>query len=1333
MLMGKRLVILLSDESMKISRFVILSIVLLFQWLSQPLCAQRQLSFDHVETHGYTVFCVCRGQDGILWLGTSNGLTTLAELTGGKPFSYVRHAGLDQIIVNIDQDTSGRLWLMTQTNKYMVYDPRTNGFIRDVERYLRQWGMDVSYDFRLKIDPYGRLWVHKANRLYAYDFKTSRTQCFLLPRSAGDIIGISPNDKELVVVTAHSVYTVDYGRMRASFLAKTPREIPNQYLFVGHSRTGNLWLGTSDLLYRYNEKSRLWHQHREVRSDIRCLQPMPSDQVYVATTNHGLYVYDAYGHLEKHVVQSDMDPHGLANNHINNLYYDRGDKSLWILYHKHGLSVYTDGRQDFRKRGVPMPGKGYNTYDFISFCKGRQGTFWVGTEDNGVFQLPDDGNERILQHRYPGDAVTSLLVDRSGKLWAGLYRNGLVCDDGHRFFKGKSPYSIIETDNGMLFIALNGDGIWRLNPSDGTERRIPTENLWIMSMAYRDGLIYAASPKYLYIIDAHTGKTRLLSGGIFPDSNFNTGNKMLIIDRRDWVWLVNYKNSGNVDVYDTKRQRAFKVPGLRNYAVNAIAEDRDGNIWYATDRGLVRVKVIDSNNPKFEYFCFNVNSDSHTTFYNLRALLCLDNSMLLAGTTAGYEMVNTKTIDRSFTNTGRGNPLVLTSLMVNDNYISPGVPYAGRPIIDRDLPYVKRINLKYNENNLNLEYRPKDKVNDVNSTYSYRLDSHEGGWLQMNDYNVTLSNLSSGTHLLSIMKSNASTGERMVYDVLTIHISPPWWLTWEAYVIYALLSLLLVGGLLVFVYQRQAFRLKVRRMEMEKEQEQKLSEMKLQFFTNISHDLRTPLSLIISPVEELLAGKVEGQMREMLNIVSRNAQRLYHLVNQLLDFRKLEQSDVELQLAYGSLTACVQTVSKAFEYAARSREVTLTLTHADDEVMMYFDQDKLNKVVSNVLSNAMKFTPRGGQVDVRLSADDSQAAIEVADTGVGIPDEDKARIFERYWQSGHTPTQEQGSGIGLSIVKSLVELHHGTVAISDNHPQGTVVRIVLPVIQDIAAQSPGIGAETPRMAEAVPIEDHHDKTILLVEDNGELAEYLHGILSREYNVLLATDGVMALEVMRHSAVDVIVSDIMMSNMDGLTLCRRVKENLETSHIPLLLLTAKAMAEDELLGLQLGADDYISKPVNMGVLRLRIRNVMMRMEQARAKFAGSVDVSPSEITVSSMDEKFIADAIAIVEQHIGDTSFSVETLGAEIGMHRTNLYKKLSFITGKTPLQFIRIIRLKRAKQLLEQQQGYVADVAYAVGFNSPKKFARYFHDEFGVYPSEVARREKASDEAEESL
>jgi signal transduction histidine kinase/CheY-like chemotaxis protein/ligand-binding sensor domain-containing protein len=1283
---------------------------------------QRPLSFDHVQTHGYTVFSVCRAQDGMVWLGTSNGLTTLAEITGSRPFGYVRHARLDQIIANISQDPRGRLWLMTQTNKYMVYDPRTNQLISDMESYLRRLGIDVTYDFRLQVDGGGRLWVHKQNRLYLHDLRTGRTRLFVLPPATGPIIGMGVGDDEALVVTAQAVYRVDSRHGSARRFAFTPRTMPNEYLYVVRNGRGSLWLAASDLLYRYDEASCRWHPYAGVKSDIRRLQLMPDGKVYVATTNHGLYLFDAAGKLDKHLMQSDADPHGLTNNHINNLYYDPRDRALWVMYHKHDFSVYTADRQDLRKRGIVLPGKGYDTFDFISFSKGTPGTFWVGTEDNGAFQLADDGSERLLDHRYDGDAVTALFTDRSGRLWAGLYRNGLVCSDGRRFFDGKSPYAIVEGDDGVLYLALNGDGIWRMDPHTGDARRLPTENPWIMSLAYRRGMLYAASPKYLYIIDTRTGHTRLLPGTIFRDSNFDTGNKMLIIDRRGWLWLVNYKNSGNVDVYDTRSHRTFKVTGLPNYAVNAIAEDPAGNIWYATDRGLVRVRVTDSVNPRFSYFCFNVNDDSHSTFYNLRALQCLDNGMLLAGTTAGYEMINTRTIDKTRAPEGADNPLVLTSLVVNDNVISPAMPYDGRYLVKSDLPYVRQVSLRYNENNLTMEYRPKGKVSDVNNTFAYRLADGNGSWMPMNGWGVTLSNLSPGTHRLLLMKSNAGTGEQRVYTALTIRVRAPWWRTGWAYTGYGAVAILLAAGLWVFVSQRQVFRLKMQQIAMEQEQERRMNEMKLRFFTNISHDLRTPLSLIISPIEDLLASGVQGSTRDLLTLVNRNAQQLYHLVNQLLDFRKLDQGGTHLQLATGNLSACVTAACEAFAYAAKDGGLTLALHTPQAPVTMCFDSDKIGKAVTNVLANAMKFTPRGGRVDVRVETHGGQAVVSVADTGVGIPDADKERVFERYRQLSHTAARVPGSGIGLHIVKTLVELHQGMVRVEDNVPQGTVVRMVLPMAQGDGALPPT--ADAGRMGETEPVDvvDQHDKTVLVVEDNADLIDYLHAVLTREYRVLMATDGNMALDVLRHDRVDVIVSDIMMEGMDGLTLCKTVKSDVETSHIPLLLLTAKAMAEDELRGLQLGADDYITKPVNMGVLRLRIRRILERTAQARERFGKAVEVSPSDITVSSVDERLIADAIAVVERHIGDADFSVEMLGAELGMHRTNLYKKLTFITGKTPLQFIRLLRLKRARQLLEQRQGYVADVAYAVGFNSPKKFARYFHEEFGIYPSELMRK-----------
>lgn len=1286
--------------------------------LSKMCNAQTQPYFDNVRTHGYTVFCAYKDNHGILWLGTSNGLTTYSQITSRRPFCYVRHNELSNIIIDIEQDALGRLWLMTQTNKYMVYDPRDNSLISDVESYLKGFGIHVYYDFRLKTDSRGRLWIHKDNRLYMRDFKRHQTRLFVLPKQAGRIIGIQTIGNNVIAVTANSIFMVGMDDMVLRFFTRTPQTIPDQYLYMYRNKRGDMWLGTYDLMYRYDAKKHRWQQYRDVKSDIRCFQPMPGDRLYVATTNSGVYVYDSDGRLERHILQAAPNTYGLGNNHINTLYFDRMRQTLWVFYHKHDFSVYSDRQQEFRDRYVISANNQYKTNDVISFCEGRNGTIWLGTEDNGAYQVAADGSDRMLDNQFMGNAVTAIISDSKGRLWAGLYRNGLVCSDGKRYFPQSSPYAIIEAPDGNLFVALNGAGIWQLNPLTGQKRQIPTDNPWIMDIVYRNGKIYGASPKYLYVIDTRTLEVKALSGTMFRNSNFGAGNKMLIVDRRGWVWLVNYKNGDDVDIYDTSRHSTFKVHGLSRYSINSIVEDKQGNVWCATDRGLVRVKVTNVDHPRFDCYCFNVNNEDASTFYNLRAAFCMSDGRLLIGTTSGFKMISASRIERTMVLADRTNPLLLASMRINDNYISPCTDYNGRAVVHSDLPYVTQLRLKYNENNIALEYRPKERVGNVGNAYYYKLEGLSSDWLQMDDYTVTLSNIPPGSYRLLILEQMAGKQQSRTFDVLQLTISPPFWRSVWAYILYVVAALFVVGGSVMYWRKRQEYQFQVREMKNEQRREARLNEMKLRFFTNISHDLRTLLSLIITPVEELLDTVKDAESVDILKLVHKNAKRLIYLVNQILDFRKLEDSDVKLNPDYGDIVGFVRGCCSSFDFYSAENNVKLTFHSDFDRLEIQFDKDKMSKIISNLLSNAFKFTPCGGSVDVSVSRQFTELRIEVADTGVGIPEGDRQRVFDRFYQGGDADIKTASSGLGLHIVKEFVELHKGHISVLANTPQGTIFRIEMPIMQPASAPAT-VGMPANDAAQSEQIEDHHDVTILLVEDNTDMLGYLSRLLSREYNICQATDGNMALDVLGCNDVNIVVSDVMMNGMDGLTLCRRIKDNIDTSHIPVILLTAKALEEDELRGLQMGADDYITKPFNFDILRHRIRRLIQMNQNAHERFSREADIAPSEITVTTLDEQFIQNALKVVEDNIANASFSVEMLGEALGMHRTNLYKKLTFITGKTPVQFIRLIRLKRARQLLEQSHGYVSQVAYQVGFNSPKKFAKYFKEEFGMYPSEV--------------
>ena len=506
--------------------------------------------------------------------------------------------------------------------------------------------------------------------------------------------------------------------------------------------------------------------------------------------------------------------------------------------------------------------------------------------------------------------------------------------------------------------------------------------------------------------------------------------------------------------------------------------------------------------------------------------------------------------------------------------------------------------------------------------------------------------------------------------------------------------------------------MKLQQLELQQEQEKQLNEIKLRFFTNISHDLRTPLSLIVGPVEDLEARTKDPTSKSMLDMIHRNADLLLSLVNQILDFRRLELGNERMNLTDGNIVPIISVVCESFKLKAKKEGINLTFLPMVEDVEMQFDKDKMTKVMMNLLSNAFKFSRIGGCITVSIDVKDQNALIQVADTGIGIPDEEKPLIFNRFYQSSNNNLQAIGSGIGLHIVREYVRLHGGEITVQNNEGgHGSIFTITLPIHK----------SERDEEYCEISTEQHeaeHETTVLVVDDNCDFLTYVGQGLAEAYNIVSASNGKEALKQLQTNDVDIIISDVMMDEMDGLELCRIVKTDIATSHIPVILLTAKSQSVDELAGLEAGADDYVIKPFSMGILLQRVRNLVERNQQHHQRFKNEIDIAPSEITVTSLDEQFISNAISLVEKHISDSDFNVEELSSEMGVHRSQLYKKLQHLTGRTPIQFIRLLRLKRGRQLLEQSGLYVSEIAYQVGFNSPRVFSKYFKTEFGMTPDE---------------
>jgi signal transduction histidine kinase/DNA-binding response OmpR family regulator len=605
-----------------------------------------------------------------------------------------------------------------------------------------------------------------------------------------------------------------------------------------------------------------------------------------------------------------------------------------------------------------------------------------------------------------------------------------------------------------------------------------------------------------------------------------------------------------------------------------------------------------------------------------------------------------------------------------------------------------------------------------------------------------------GNYVFRVKGSNNEGVWNEAGTSISIIIAPPWWKTTWAYILYAaaLLSILYLAWKMQVKRIRMAHEYEMSRFEAEKLHE--VDEMKSRFFANISHEFRTPLTLILGPAKQIIAETEEGKIREELNVIYRNANKLLGLVNQLLDVSKLESGTMKLRTVPQNIVPLVKALALSFTSYAERKRITLTFNSTEDEIRAYIDKDKIEKIITNILSNAFKFTPEGGRIDVAVTREKDLVNVSISDTGTGIPAQKLPKIFDRFYQVDGSHTKEQeGTGIGLSLTKELVELHKGTIEVESTEGKGTTFTIRIPlgrehlkpeevcepeegeVKSDLAvgrvsfvpeemmyheetkAEKPDIGSFT----------ETDKPSLLIVEDNADVRNYIRDNVKKDYRILEAVDGEDGWKKSIEHMPDVIVSDVMMPKMDGFALCEKLKTDERTSHIPVILLTAKASSQDKIEGFATGADDYIMKPFEPEEVNARIRNLIEQRKRIHEHFRkhGLFEIEEKKIT--PVDRKFLQRAVAVITEHMSDPGFGVETLAAAMAVSTSVLLKKIEALIGEPPIELIKRTRLNRAAQLIESKFGNISEIALEVGFSNPSYFAECFKKQFGLTPSQYHR------------
>ena len=1343
-----------------IRKNLLLFVLLLSSWM----VVAQSYQFKHLEVSdglsNNSVNTICKDRDGFMWFGTTTGLNRY----DGYTFKIYQHAENDpgslpdNYITDIVEMPDGRFWVNTGRG-YVLFDKEQDCFITDVTGFMKNLESGGVPE-QVFVDREGNTCLSVAGE-GCYRYKEGGKRLFFsyvehsLPEHGVTQIA-ECSDGLLLIYNTGLLVCLD----RATLAIKWKSDEIKKYIPAGKTIEFSLFVDRDNCIWAYSLMG-IWAYDcgtKSWRTDLTAIWSSRPDVIIhaVAQDIEGrIWVgkdYDGIDVLEKEtgkvtsLVAHDDNGRSLPHNTIYDLYADR-DGIMWVGTYKKGVSYYSESIFKFNM---------YEWGDITCIEQADENRLWLGTNDHGILLWNRSTGKaepfwRDAEGQLP-NPVVSMLKSKDGKLWVGTFNGGLYCMDGSRVRSYKegvgntlasnNVWALVEDDKGRIWIASLGGGLQCLEPVSGTFETYTSSNSALLennvtSLCWVDNntLFFGTANQGVGMMDMRTREIKKIQGQSGNVKLSNDAVNHVYKDSRGLVWIATREG---LNVYDTRRHVFLDLSSVAEAKGNfiaAITEDQERNMWVSTSRKVIRVTVASDGKGSylFDSRAYNSEDGLQNCDFNQRSIKTLHNGIIAIG---GLYGVNVFAPDHIRYNKMLPN-VMFTGLSLFDEAVKVGQSYGGRVLIEKELNDVENVEFDYKQNIFSVSFASDNYNLPEKTQYMYKLEGFNNDWLTLplGVHNVTFTNLAPGKYVLRVKAINSDGYVGIKEATLGIVVNPPFWMSWWAYLLYAvgLVIVLFLARYRMLKREREKFHLQQIENEVAKNEE--INNMKFRFFTNVSHELRTPLTLIISPLEGMLKETTDELQSTRLQLMYRNAQRLLHLVNQLLDFRKGEMSTHQLSLSEGDIISYVHSVCNSFLLMADKKHIQFSFFSGIDTFSMAFDADKVGKIVMNLLSNAFKFTPEGGRVTVMIehvAGTPDILEIKIADTGIGISDVDKEHIFERFYQAGHKGVEETtGNGIGLSLVRDFVTLHEGEVKVFDNIGTGSVFVIQFPVkhveTQVQLPEETGMPAgdeEDKEMKEEAreEMERKNFPLLLIVDDNEDFRIFMRYSLELQYRVKLAVNGKEAWEMMQEELPDLVISDVMMPQMDGNELCRLIKQDKRTAHIPVILLTARQNTEAKLEGLQTGADDYVTKPFNMTILVLRIRK-LIELSRYHRVTQGMIDPAPSEIVITSLDEKLIEKAIKYVEDNMSRTELSVEELSRELGMSRVHLYKKLLQITGKTPIEFIRVIRLKRAAQLLRESQLHVSEVAFEVGFNNPKYFSRYFKDEFGVLPSVYQEKE----------
>ena len=1247
----------------------------------------NSLSLNHLRT-------VYQDKDGIFWIGTYNGgLDRFNPKTG--QFKHYVHQNNNPHSIGSNKinaflcDKKGNFWLGTEDGGLSLFDPKKEVFYNFSSDDKDPNGLNDKVVNCIFEDKKGFLWLGTwQGGLNRFD---PRTKTFT-------------NYKQLFQSQLH----YDAGPIRA----------------IQQDADGNLWLASfhEGLIQFHPETKQIKvfnikeNALNAINSnDLWALLIDKSNVLWVGTFGNYLNYLDLNQSKFKAVVKQENTDNTISDNTI---YAMREDSKgmLWIATKK-VVDCYDPKTKQYRHF---LKQQHDNQY-FSCLFEDRQGRLWIG-KDGELIRMEQDRKSYIT---YKG-------ANTAGKLGKYLVRDIEQDQQGNIW--------ISQYDRGVYLLTV--DEINKKNPEEAVFKNFRSSRTKADSLKVdlvwdifkdREGELWLASSTVLSRWDAkHQG---------FVHYEQFTSPSCFYQDPSGVMWIGSYGNG--LYRFDKKTGKVENVKS-KDYLLKiifGIIADQDGYLWISSSKGLHRMDV-----KTREIINFDENDGLLSNEANPFAFARLRSGEIIYGTKCGYNIFRP---EQMHPNSYSPQP-VLTDFLLFNQSVTIENRLNAKPFLKKRLSETSEIVLDYQQNVFSIEFSSLYFSDPEHNLFAYKLEGFDKDWIYTSSGKrlATYTNLSPGKYHFMVRSANSDGIWNPKPTTIQLTILPPWWRTWWAMLVYFLLSILAmyIFRRMILYKERMVNILKIKDIEFQKQKE--IEEMKMNFFTNISHELRTPLTLILGPAEQLMDEHRYPAIRNHLSIIHRNAKNMLQLVNQLLDFRKVESGQMNLSVSEVDLVLHLKMIVSNFTEYAAQKEVSLEFESEYETLDAWIDTDLLNKVLFNLLSNALKFTESGGEVCLKLEMAGYSpqekptgiaaiASIQVRDTGIGIPKEQQAHVFNRFYQL-NSSAKNQGSGVGLALTKELVERHKGRISLSSQPQEGSVFTVELPIDKScyLSSELNQQSSDKAKMLEELPYDKNKEgvlkhetntgklkskKTVLLIDDNDDILSFLSLQLKDSFQLLFASDGEEGIAKAKEFSPDLIVSDVMMPKMDGLELCRLIKTNQATSHIPIILLTAKNSDTSKIEAYQTGADSYITKPFNAQILLAKINSMLSNRASLLEMFLKDQHAQPKVLASTEIDEVFISKVTKTIESRIDDPDLNAEFIGREVGVSRTLLYNKLNSLTDQSVNEFVKSIRLRRAALLLEEGHR-VTEVAYMVGFRSQSYFTRSFIKQYNISPSAWAGR-----------